>query len=80
MTRTTTERTTHLYGVSTQTSIHSQSQSYITTINRSVGQPVLVSGTHLGPATNFSLSLVDYFYTVAGLLMWGALSVEKSGL
>jgi hypothetical protein len=24
---------------------------------QSVGQPVLVSGTHLGPATNFSFSL-----------------------
>jgi hypothetical protein len=29
---------------------------------------------------NFSHSLFDYFYTVAGLLMWGALSDEKSGL
>jgi hypothetical protein len=28
---------------------------------RSVGQSVLVPGTHLGPATNFSSSLFDYF-------------------
>jgi hypothetical protein len=28
---------------------------------QSVGQSVLVSGTHLGPATNFSPSLLDYF-------------------
>jgi hypothetical protein len=27
----------------------------------SVGQSVLVSGTHLGPATNFPPSLVNYF-------------------
>jgi hypothetical protein len=41
----------------------------------------LVSGTHLEPATNFSHSLFDYFFfTVSGLLMWGALSDEKSGL
>jgi hypothetical protein len=39
-----------------------------------------VSGTHLGPATNFSPSLFNYFYTVAVLLMWGALSDKKSGL
>jgi hypothetical protein len=43
----------------------------------SVGQSVLVSGTHLAPATNFSHSLLDYFFfAVSGLLMWGALSVE----
>jgi hypothetical protein len=43
---------------------------------RSVGQSVL-SGTHLGPATKCS----PYFFkTVAGLLMWGALSDERSGL
>jgi hypothetical protein len=28
---------------------------------QSVGQSVLVSGTHLGPATNFSHFLFDYF-------------------
>jgi hypothetical protein len=39
-----------------------------------------VSDTHLGPATNFSPSLFDIFETVSGLLMWGALSDEKSGL
>jgi hypothetical protein len=35
----------------------SRSQSYITTDSESVGQSVLVSGTHLGQATNFSFSL-----------------------
>jgi hypothetical protein len=44
---------------------------------QSVGQSVLVSGTHLGPATNFSY--FRFFFTVSGLLMWGALSDEKSG-
>jgi hypothetical protein len=39
-----------------------------------------VSGTHLGLATNFSPSLFDYFLTFAGLLVWDALSEEKSGL
>jgi hypothetical protein len=38
-----------------------------------------MSGTHLGPATNFSTSLFNYFQTVVDLLMWGALSDEKSG-
>jgi hypothetical protein len=47
---------------------------------QSVGQPVLLSGTHLGPSTKFSHSLFEYFLTVSGLLMWGALSDETSGL
>jgi hypothetical protein len=47
---------------------------------QSVGQSVLISGTHLGLATNFSHSLFHYFSTVSGLLMWDALSDEKSGL
>jgi hypothetical protein len=38
---------------------------------QSVGQSVLVLGNHLGPATNFSHSLFDYFsfLTVSGLLV-----------
>jgi hypothetical protein len=35
---------------------------------QSVGQSVLVSGTHLGPATNFSHSLFDYFLHSFGLV------------
>jgi hypothetical protein len=46
----------------------------------SVGQSVLVLGTHLEAATKFSPPLFKYFWTVVGLLMWGALSDEKSGL
>jgi hypothetical protein len=30
-------------------------------VRQSVGKFVLVSGTHLGPATNFLFSLFDYF-------------------
>jgi hypothetical protein len=52
----------------------SKSQSY------KVGQSVLVSGTHLGPATNFSPSIFDYVLIIAGLLMWGALSDERTDL
>jgi hypothetical protein len=44
-----------------------KAKSYITTD----GQAVLVSGTHLGPATNFSRSFFNYFLTVTGLLMKG---------
>jgi hypothetical protein len=44
---------------------------------RSVGQSVLVSGTHLGPATNFSWI---NFQTVTDLMMWDAFSDEKSNL
>jgi hypothetical protein len=37
---------------------------------QSVGQSVLVSDIHLGPANYVSPSLYNYFWTVAGLLMW----------
>jgi hypothetical protein len=47
---------------------------------RSADQSVLVWGTRLGPATNFSNSLFDFFLAVSGLLMWGTLSDEKSSL
>jgi hypothetical protein len=57
----------------------SQSQSYITTDSQLVS--VLVSGTHLGPVTNFSHSFFDYFFGQFRVcLMWGGLSGEKSGL
>jgi hypothetical protein len=45
---------------------------------RSVGQFVLVSGSHLGPVTNSFIS--NYFLTAAQLLMSGALSDQRSGL
>jgi hypothetical protein len=57
-----------------------QSQSQLYYDRQLVSQSVLVSGTHLGPATNFSPSLFDYFWTVSGLLIWAALSDEKPGL
>jgi hypothetical protein len=42
---------------------------------KSVGQSILMSGTHLGPATNFSHSLFDYFldsfgFVDVGLPVW----------
>jgi hypothetical protein len=46
---------------------------------RSVCQSVLVLGTHLRPEINFTFFL-NYLYAVEGLLMWGALSDERSGL
>jgi hypothetical protein len=46
---------------------------------RSVGQSISVSGIHLGPATN-SFTSLNYLYTVADFLMWGAFSEERSGL
>jgi hypothetical protein len=49
------------------------------TVSRSVGQSVLVSGTHLGPATDFFPSLFNYFMSVMGLLML-LMSDERSGL
>jgi hypothetical protein len=39
-------------------------------LSKSFGQSVLVSGTHLWPATNFSSSIFNYFWTVTDLLMW----------
>jgi hypothetical protein len=41
-------------------SVKSKSKLYYT--RQSVDQSVLVLGTHLGPATNFSHSLFDYFF------------------
>jgi hypothetical protein len=40
----------------------------------------MVLGTHLGPMTNLFYSFFNYFRTVTDLVMWGALSDEKSGL
>jgi hypothetical protein len=58
--------------------LKSKSKSKLYYDRQSIGQSVLVSGTHLRPATYFSYSLLDE--TVSGLLMWGTLSDEKSGL
>jgi hypothetical protein len=69
----------HIFNVSNLEFPHpggpSQSQSYITT----AGQSDLVLGTHLGLATSFS-SFFYHFQTVAGLLIRGTLSNERSGL
>jgi hypothetical protein len=59
---------------------HVKSKSKLYYDRQSVGQSFMVSDTHLRPATNFPPALLDYFWTVAGLLMWGALSDEKSDL
>jgi hypothetical protein len=53
----------------------SKSKSKLCYDRRSVGQSVLVSNTHLGLTTRFC-----YCQAVAGLLMWGALSDERTGL
>jgi hypothetical protein len=47
---------------------YSESKSKLYYDRQSVGQSVLVSGTHLGPATNFSHFLFDYFWTVSSFL------------
>jgi hypothetical protein len=54
--------------------LQTQNQSYVTT-DGEVGQSVLVSSTHLGLTTRFY-----YCQTVAGLLMWDALSDERTSL
>jgi hypothetical protein len=46
---------------------------------QSVGQSVMVSGAHLGPATNFSFSLRFSFRRYC-LLFYSALSDERTGL
>jgi hypothetical protein len=53
---------------------HISSQSYITTDNLSV----LVSGTHLRPATNFSHSPLDYFFWQCRVCWCGAPSLARS--
>jgi hypothetical protein len=45
---------------------------------QSVGQSVLVSGTHLGPATNFSHSLWLFFYRQLRVCWYGAPSLTRS--
>jgi hypothetical protein len=46
---------------------------------QSTGQSVLVSGAHLGPATNFSFSL-RFSLDSCGVVICSALSDERSGL
>jgi hypothetical protein len=53
----------------------SKSKSKLCYDQRSVGQSVLVSSSHLGLTTRFLL-----LSAVAGLLMWGALSDVRTGL
>jgi hypothetical protein len=55
-------------------STKSKSKSKLCYDQRSVGQSVLVSSTHLRPKIRFLI------LSVAGLLMWGALSDERTGL
>jgi hypothetical protein len=43
-------------------------------------ESVMVSGTHLGLATNFAPTFLNCFKTVTDLLVWGAFSDEKSDL
>jgi hypothetical protein len=45
---------------------------------QSVGQSILLSGTHLGPATNFSHSLFDYFCWQFPICWCGAPSLTRS--
>jgi hypothetical protein len=60
--------------ISTLVTIQSQSQSYITTD----GQPASLS---FNKAPNWGLRPdLDYCLTVACLLVWGALSDERTGL
>jgi hypothetical protein len=53
-----------------------KSQSKLHYDRQSVGHSILVSGTHLGPATNFSHSLFDYILDSFGFVdvghpLWG---------
>jgi hypothetical protein len=53
----------------------SKIESVLCCNRRSIGQSVLEQSTHLGLMTRFF-----YYLTVAGLLMWGVLSDERTGL
>jgi hypothetical protein len=57
----------------------SQSHSYIATDSQSAS-PSWCQAPIWNPRPFFPHSLFDYFYTVSGLLMWGALSDDKSSL
>jgi hypothetical protein len=45
-----------------------------------VGQSILVSGLHLGPAANFSFTSLEIISTFAAFSIWCALSEERVGL
>jgi hypothetical protein len=55
--------------------VKSKSKSKLCYDRRSAGQSVLEQSTHLGLRPD-----LDYCLTVAGLLIWGALSNERTGL
>jgi hypothetical protein len=55
--------------------VYSKLNSKLCYYLRSIGQSISVSNTHLGLRTSFFFCL-----TVAGLLMWGARSEEKTNL
>jgi hypothetical protein len=61
-----------------QCTVMPKSKSKLCYDRQSVGQSVLVSGTHLGPATIFSL--LFSVLTIAGILMWGVLSDEDGSV
>jgi hypothetical protein len=62
-----------------QWSSQSQSQSYITTDSQSAN-PSWCQEPIRDPRSIFPLLSLIFFPTVSGLLLWGALSVEKSSL
>jgi hypothetical protein len=55
--------------------LNSKSKSKLYYDRRSVGRSLLVSSSHVRLSTRFC-----YYQTVASLLMWGALSDERTGL
>jgi hypothetical protein len=57
-----------------------KSKSKLSYDRRSVGQSALVSGHHLGPVTIFFSFPSNCLEAVTGLLLWGALSVERTDL
>jgi hypothetical protein len=48
--------------------VHSKVKVKVMLLRQSVGQSVLVSGTHLGPVTNFFPFLFDYFLDIFGFV------------
>jgi hypothetical protein len=65
------QESTQGYGGGILASLHtglSSPKSKLYYDRRSAGQSVLMSGTHLGPGTNFSPSFCKYFQAVNGVL------------
>jgi hypothetical protein len=73
-------RTQHSHNYFTTRGLQPKSNSKLFYARQSVGHSVLVSGHYVGPVTSSFFFHLNYIYTIAGVLLWDALSDERMGL